>query len=297
MTYSSFTIRALKIEDIPLVTEWARIEGFTPGSGDVNIYRNTDRQGLWIGILDNKPIGCIAGIRYNSSYGFIGLFIVLEKYRGNGYGLKLWKHAMKYLSNLPCIGLEAAPNRLEDYSKWGFRKSSITTRWEWQGNDGFPVDKLYFEDNLDDYNVVKAKSVSSEQVQIYDASREPSPRPHFLSDWLDNTTGNVLVISDQKGICHGFGRIRPCLLNKGDGWRIGPLLADTPPLAEFLLRSLISSHTGKVLLDSPGLNPYSKYLLERLGFKELSSTFRMYKGYQPPVSMNQVYGLACLELG
>ena len=284
-------------QDTVLVTEWAKSEGFAPGIGDVSIYKNTDNQGIWIGLLNNIPIGCICGIKYNSSYAFIGLFIVIEKYRGNGYGRRLWKHAIDYLSDIPCIGLEAAPNRIEDYSNWGFKSSSITRRWQWDFQDCFLVDKLYKEDELGQYQILDANCITSTEVQKYDASKETSPRPHFLSNWLNNKSGNVLVIADEKLSCHGFGRIRPCLFKDGKGWRIGPLLADTPPLAELLLRSLVKRHPGKILIDSPGLNPYSKYLLERLGFKEISSTLRMYKGNQPLTNMNQVYGLACLELG
>tara|TARA_B100000700_G_C14893604_1_gene783913 strand:+ start:155 stop:1033 length:879 start_codon:yes stop_codon:yes gene_type:complete len=291
-----FNIRPLKNNDISTVTGWARSEGFAPGIGDVSIYKSTDNQGIWIGCFDNKPIGCIAGIKYNNSYGFIGLFIVSEKYRGNGYGVELWKHALKHLINTPCIGLEAAPNRIKDYIKWGFKLSSTTIRWKWDGNEGFLADKLYL-DEFNGLNVIDAMSIPSEKLHTYDANREFTPRPHFIKDWLDNKSGQVLVIVDKFDNCHGFGRIRPCLLKNGRGWRIGPLLADTPPLAELLIRSLILKHPGTVFIDSPGLNPYSKYLFERLGFKEMSNTYRMYKGIQSKVSMNQVYGLACLELG
>ena len=37
--------------------------------------------------------------------------------------------------------------------------------------------------------------------------------------------------------------------------------------------------------------------LKSLGFNPISHTLRMYKGKQPNISMNQIYGLACLELG
>ena len=47
--------------------------------------------------------------------------------------------------------------------------------------------------------------------------------------------------------------------------------------------------------DLEGQN--ANYLLSSLGFEEISKTYRMYKGIQPPCPMNQVYGLACLELG
>ena len=47
-------------------------------------------------------------------------------------------------------------------------------------------------------------------------------------------------------------------------------------------------------------NTFSKSAFElfnEIGFKSASESFRMYRGYHPPVSMNDVYGLACLELG
>ncbi len=292
-----FSIRLISNNEILKVTDWARLEGFSPGFDDISIYKNTDKQGVWVGCLDNNPIGCIACVKYNSSYGFIGLFIVKQEFRNMGYGVRLWKHALGYLENVDCIGLEAAPNRLDDYQKWGFKKSSITNRWTLNGFQGLPSSNFY-KDEEKAFKVVPGSQISREAVLIYDSQREPSPRPHFLNDWLKNSFGNVSALVDKNEMCHGFGRIRPCILkDNNQGWRIGPLLADTPPLAELLIRKLVGSLEAPILLDCSSLNPYGNYLLSNLGFKEISSTYRMYKGVQPPVPMNQVYGLACLELG
>ena len=296
---TDFHIRYLRNNDISLVTKWARNEGFSPGTEDVFIYRHTDRQGVWVGCLNEHPIGCIAGVRYNEDYGFIGLFIVSKKYRGNGYGIQLWKHALEHLQNLSCIGLEAAPDRIKDYSLWGFKPSSKTTRWQMntsvQNSFLNKIENYSYKDFL--LTIHEGSSIPNKAVQEYDAKREPTPRPHFLSDWLTNTSGNVLALLDQYGSCHGFGRIRPCLLTDGLGWRIGPLLADSPKLAEILLIKLIASHSGIILVDSPGLNPSADVIFESLGFTSISETYRMYKGDQPTVPMDDVYGLACLELG
>ena len=293
----TFSIRLISTDEILEVTNWARLEGFAPGFDDVSIYRNTDKQGVWVGCLNNIPIGCIACIKYNSSYGFIGLFIVKKEFRNNGYGLRLWKHALDYLKNVDCIGLEAAPQRLNDYQKWGFRKSSITNRWQSKGFQNIPLNNFYKE-QYHSFKVVPGSEISPEAVLIYDSQREPSPRPHFLNDWLKNSFGNVSALIDNNGMCHGFGRIRPCVLRDNNhGWRIGPLLADTPPLAELLIRKLVGNLESQILLDCSTLNPYANYLLTSLGFKEISRTYRMYKGPQPLCPMNQVYGLACLELG
>ncbi len=282
---------------IPLLMSWARSEGFTPGRGDVAIYRHTDKQGLWVGWLDQRPIGCIAGVRYNAAYGFIGLFLVVPEERGKGYGLQLWQHALRHLDDLPCIGLEAAPARIEDYAKWDFSVSSTTTRWEWLADGSSLITNNLVEKEFDGLRLVKGDFIPPDSVQAYDAMREPSPRPHFIADWLKHPAGTVVALLDGNDDCHGFGRIRPCLLRDGEGWRIGPLLADTPRLAELLVKSLLDSHPGVVLIDTPGLNPLADELFRKLGFEALSTTVRMYRGTQPPISMNDVYGLACLELG
>jgi len=293
----AFSIRLISNNEIDKVTDWAKLEGFAPGFDDISIYKNTDQQGIWVGCLNNEPIGSIACVKYNKFYGFIGLFIVKKEFRNQGFGLMLWKHALKYLKDIKCIGLEAAPARLNDYQKWGFKSSSITNRWKLYGFSNLPK-KNFYKDNSHTFTVVPGSQISSEAVLNYDSQREPSPRPHFLNDWLKNSFGTVSALIDDNGMCHGFGRIRPCILqNNKKGWRIGPLLADTPPLAELLIRELVQGLESEILLDCPGLNPYANYLLSNLGFDEISKTYRMYKGVQPPFPMNQVYGLACLELG
>ena len=290
-------IRSINLEDIYHVTEWAREEGFAPGIGDVNIYRNTDRQGLWIATLVGKPIGCIAGVRYNNDYGFLGLYIVKKEFRGNGYGIQLWKHVINKLEDLKCIGLEAAPNRVEDYSRWGFRFSSTTTRWFFNSTEESNLITAESVPTIQGTKLLEGSQISKEIIQSYDATREDTPRPHFLSDWLFNDNGTVLTLVNSEGYCLGFGRIRPCLLQSGTGHRIGPLLADNPIIAINLLQNLLQRYSGTVLIDSPGLNREASNVFETIGFKKISKTARMYKGSQPSISLDQVYGLACLELG
>jgi ribosomal-protein-alanine N-acetyltransferase len=287
-----FTIRPLSKRDIPFVTEWARLEGFTPGAGDVAIYRHTDRQGLWVGWLGGEPVGCIAGVRYNASYGFIGLFLVIPEQRGKGYGVQLWRHALRHLADLPCVGLEAALDRVDDYAGWGFVPASPTTRWQRRG-DGTDTGP----GPPSPWCLLEGAALPEAVAQRFDAQREPSPRPHFLHQWLHHPAGLVHGLVDRDGACHGFGRIRPCLLRQGEGWRIGPLVANSPAAARALMEGLLQRHPGVALIDAPGANPLVAALLESLGFVPLSQTLRMYRGQEPRVSLADVYGLACLELG
>lgn len=293
---SPLVIRGLQASDIPTVTAWARQEGFAPGSGDVAIYRQTDRQGLWMGWLDQEPVGCIAAVRYNPDYAFIGMFLVVPHQRGKGYGLALWRHALRRLGDVPCIGLEAAPDRVDDYAGWGFRPSSATIRWQRSGGAS-PGATSSSSQPDPPACLLTGEAIPEAAVQRFDAQREPSPRPHFLHQWLQHPAGTVHALLDRQEACHGFGRIRPCLLKEGEGWRIGPLVADQPSAARALLEGLLQRHRGPVLIDVPGANPEAGAVLEELGFDPRSQTMRMYRGEVPRVSLADVYGLACLELG
>lgn len=289
---SFLQIRPLERDDITAVTDWARREGFTPGAGDVAIYRHTDRQGIWMGWLGSERVGCITGVRYTADYGFLGLYLVRPEWRGRGYGLQLWRHAMEHLADLPCIGLEAAIDRVDDYARWGFVPATPTTRWQIisDGEMGSPLE-------TEGWQLLSGDAIPERAVQCFDAQREPSPRPHFLSQWLHHPAGDVLALVDAEGVCHGFGRIRPCLLLHGEGWRIGPLMAETVQAASQLLQGLLHRHAGVVLIDAPGGNAMAAPLLKSLQFRAIGTTVRMYRGALPSVSLRDVYGLACLELG
>ncbi len=300
MSPPPFTIRPLSTRDIPFVTDWARREGFTPGVGDLAIYRHTDRQGLWVGWLGQEPVGCIAGVRYNAAYGFIGLFLVIPEQRGKGYGLRLWRHALRHLADLPCVGLEAAMDRVKDYGGWGFVPASPTTRWQRLGAGpvaGTAGPAPLPSDSPSPWCLLEGDALPEATAQRFDAQREPSPRPHFLHQWLHHPAGVVHGLVDRDGACHGFGRIRPCLLRQGEGWRIGPLVAASPAAARALMEGLLQRHAGVVLIDAPGANPEAAPLMASLGFTPLSQTLRMYRGQAPRVTLAEVYGLACLELG
>jgi len=259
----------------------------------VAIYRHTDRQGIWVGWLGNERIGCITGVRYNAAYGFIGLYLVCPPWRGRGYGLQLWRHALEHLGDLPCVGVEAAPDRSDDYATWGFQPASATVRWQVISDGESPCRP----DTGGAWQLLEGAAIPQHSVQRFDAEREPSPRPHFLAQWLNHPAGSVLALVDSQGRCHGFGRIRPCLLQQGEGWRIGPLMAETPEAAQRLLHGLLCRHAGVVLVDAPAANPQATSVLEQLGFRQISQTLRMYRGTAPAVSLQDVYGLACLELG
>jgi ribosomal-protein-alanine N-acetyltransferase len=193
------------------------------------------------------------------------------------------------------VGLEAASHLITNYAEWGFKTSSQTVRWQLFNAEDGPSAQAAL--NPQDLNTVSGPEIPLEAIKKYDSEREFTARPHFLSQWLEHPSGKVIALIDKYNHCHGFARIRPCLLPAGEGWRIGPILADSPVLAKVLILNLLTEHKGVILIDSPERNDNAQSLLSSLGFHEISATTRMYKGSHKAVLTKDVYGLACLELG
>jgi hypothetical protein len=122
----------------------------------------------------------------------------------------------------------------------------------------------------------------------------PAARPGFLRAWIDGRGTRALASFDGNTL-RGYGAIRPCRT----GFKIGPLFADTPGIAEALYRGL-SSHAPAgtpVYLDVPEVNPDAMALPERYGMRRVFETARMYTGIAPDVEMDHVFGVTTFELG
>src|SRR3989344_4808721 len=99
MDNQTYTIRTMTKVDLELALEWAALEGWNPGLHYAKCFYNTDPHGFFMGFLSDEPIASISVVAYNNAYGFVGFYIVKPKYRGQGYGINIWQHAMRYAGN------------------------------------------------------------------------------------------------------------------------------------------------------------------------------------------------------
>jgi len=99
----------------------------------------------------------------------------------------------------------------------------------------------------------------------------------------------------QHGKLAGYGVMRKCR----SGFKIGPLLADSPELAEAVFLALKSkvSLSDAIFLDTPEVNPAAVRLAEKYGMKVSFETARMYTGDVPALPMARIFGVASFEIG
>jgi GNAT superfamily N-acetyltransferase len=278
---SGYRIRQLTKEEMSLPIEWARQEGWNPGVHDAEPFFAADPKGYLVGELDGEVIGTVSAVAYNDSFGFLGFYIVKPEFRGHGYGIQLAQACWEYMGTRN-MGLDGVFERVEDYKKTGFKLAYRNLRYQGVGEKGETVAGLG-----------DVRSLPFQQLLAYDRQCFPAERKAFLEKWIHQPeTISLAHLSDGK--LQGYGVIRRAF----QGYKIGPLFADSPTIAEDIFRGL-SSHAPNepIFLDTPELNPAAVDLAERYGMSVVFGTARMYSKEEPQIELSKVFGVTSFELG
>lgn len=133
-TNDDFTIRPLRQEDARLPVEWAAGEGWNPGLHDAGSFFAADPQGFLVGMVGEEHVATISVVRYGTSFGFLGLYIVRTLFRGRGHGLRIWNAGMAHLAR----GHFAAGSHLRgDELRTGLTTRASPTSGRWVCQLGF----------------------------------------------------------------------------------------------------------------------------------------------------------------
>ncbi|MBF0564600.1 MAG: GNAT family N-acetyltransferase [Nitrospirae bacterium] len=317
----NFIIRNLTREEAEAAADWAALEGWNPGLHDMDSFYSTDPNGFFGGFLDCGLIACISAVSYGECFGFIGFYIVKPKYRGRGFGLKIWRHAMHYMGGRN-VGLDGVLAQIANYGKYGFRFAYHNARYagyvryaSHSGYTGDSGDSGYNDSTLKSGGsckpdlvtnpahahapgLVKLADVPLSTVTEFDDTIFPVSRPAFLRNWITHPAHVSLGMLDgnrpDRNRMLGYGVIRPCR----NGFKIGPLAASSETVAETLFNALTYGvGTQPVFLDVPVINAAAVGFATRHGMEKVFETARMYTGTEPAIALDKLYGVTTFELG
>ncbi len=283
MREKHYTIKAMSRKEVDIAIEWAAKEGWNPGLHDADCYYSADPNGFLIGLLGDEPIATISAVRYGETFGFLGFYIVKPEYRGKGYGVQIWNAGLKYLEGRN-IGLDGVVAQQDNYKKSGFKLAYRNIRYE--GIGGGELHQIS--------EIVPLSSLPFETIDSYDRPFFPEKRSQFVKSWVNQADSHALGIM-QGGKLAGYGVIRRCRT----GYKIGPLIAETPDLAESLFLALKSKADSSqpVYLDVPEVNPAAVALAERYNMAASFETARMYTDEVPDMPLNRLFGVTSFEIG
>jgi hypothetical protein len=276
-------IRPMRPEEISIAIDWAAAEGWNPGLADAACFATVDPQGFLIGELKGETAATVSCVNYGETFAFLGFYIVRADLRGRGYGLQIWNAAIAHAGSR-VIGLDGVVAQQENYRKSGFKLAHANVRY---GGTLAPRPEVPRPD------VMPLNKIPLADVEAYDATVFPAPRPAFLCAWVWQP-GHIARAVVRDGRLAGWGVIRPCRT----GRKIGPLVADDRAAAEIVLSALLSAAGGgEIFLDVPGTNRDAIALAQDLGLAPVFETARMYTGAIPPLRLERIFGITSFELG
>lgn len=278
-----YAIRTMTRNEINIAIEWAAFEGWNPGLHDAHCFYTADPEGFFVGEINNEPIATISAVRYGDTFGFLGFYIVKPEYREKGYGFQIWYAGLQHLTGCN-IGLDGVLAQQTNYEKSGFKLAYRNMRYEGVSGGSPPKDAA----------IVNLTTVPFDAIEHYDNPFFPDNRSRFLKSWL-NQPGSIALGILEEGKLSGYGMVRVCR----SGYKIGPLFADSPEIAESLFIALRSGVKpgSPIFLDIPEINKNAVALAESHYMKVVFETARMYTGTFPDLPLDRLFGVTTFELG
>lgn len=278
--------RLLNRSELDVVLSWAAVEGWNPGLADADAFWAADPEGYYGMFLDGQLIGSASAVSYGGKLGFVGLFIVRPEYRSRGLGGAFWSHFIQRLEERLAPGapmaLDGVFARQPFYARSGFVLSHRNLRMEGIGSPAL----------IRDRHVTELSRLPQEAIETLDTVHFGVPRAAFLQHWLRPPGSLALGWLDDR--VRGYGVIRPCR----NGFKIGPLFAETPRIADALFQGLSAYAAGQPLfLDTPENNPAALALANRHGLREVFGCARMNRGTPLAPPWSQIFGVTTFELG
>ncbi len=281
------TYREATREELNTAVEWAAGEGWNPGLHDAGIFWATDPHGFVCAERDGEVVGTGSIVAYEDAFGFMGFFIVRPDMRGQGIGRDFWTWRRDTLrarlrADAP-IGMDGVFDMQPFYARGGFTFTHRNLRMAGTGRKAAQLDPA----------LVDLPTLPFADVSAYDRQHFGFARDAFLRRWIEPVGGLALGFVTHHTL-QGLGVVRPCR----DGFKIGPLFADTPEVADALFLALSEHAAGRPLfLDTPENNPAALALAQRHNLSEVFGCARMYHGPAPALPWKNIYGVTTFELG
>jgi GNAT superfamily N-acetyltransferase len=283
VTGKTYCVRTMSRQELDVAVNWAAAEGWNPGWRDADCFYAADPDGFLIGLLGDEPIATISAVRYGVSFGFVGFYIVKPAYRGQGYGLRIWKTALTRLQGR-VVGLDGVVDQQGNYKKSGFVLAHRNIRY--QGNRIGSANA--------NVEIIPLSGLPFGELAAYDRQFFPEHREQFLKCWVNQPHGSALALVQNDSLA-GYGVLRPCR----SGYKIGPLFADSTAGAEDLFVALQKDipDGSPVFLDAPAVNAPAVELAKHHNMRPVFETARMYAGGNPDLPIGRLFGVTSFELG
>ncbi len=281
--------RHLTRDEFVTALNWSTQVGSHLGLDDSAVFWAADPEGWWGIELDGALVGFCGTIAHTSDFGSLAGPYVLPDLRGRGIGSATTPFFLQHLSSLlgedHSITTDTSPGHRRFFEDVGFRVTQVGMRMSGKG------ERLPWGPGPCELRPLAL--IPFDEVEAYDTAHAGISRRDLIRRWIA-PAGGLALAALVGGRIAGIGVIRP----SREGYCTGPLVADTPEIAEQLLDSLCSHADGQVMaLDVPESNSDALTLAASHGFRTGAVIVRMTRGPAPNTQWQQIYGFNALHPG
>lgn len=281
---SGFTVQVATLDDWEHVTSWGNAESWNIGPRDAECFFKIDPDGFFIGKVDGRPVSAVSLVNYSDRFAVWGHYLVAPGERGKGYGLGVCKTASRHSGDRVTAG-DGMPEQVDNYAKDGSKPAYRTVHYLGRVPEGIQPDP----------GISPLENQHIDKIVHLDSTAFPALRPTFLNAWLTAEGHHTFVSQAKDGDVDGYIVIRPAV----SGYRIGPLVATGPAIAQSLLHTAVSGlRPGTtVSVFAPDVQQATPGLLREIGLQEHFHVVRMHRGQPPLHDPRRMYAIGSLELG
>lgn len=278
--------RTLTRAEVDTAIAWAAREGWNPGLHDAATFHAADPGAFFGAFVDDALTAVVSVAELAPRQGFLGFYICAPDRRGEGHGWAVWQAGLARLPDA-VIGLDGVPDQQENYRRSGFAFHHRNIRY------AGPLSPSAGASPPEGIEIVE--NAAAEALGAYDTACTGHPRHRYHAAWLAQPEVTCRIAL-QNGKVVGYALRRPCR----DGAKIGPLMADTPAIAEALFQAVTTGNetpVGPVSIDLPEPNAEARALAQRHGLTPVFETARMYLGPPPALDLARTYSVTSFEFG
>lgn len=260
-------VRPLSVGDLDTARKLSTQAGWNQVSADWMRFLTLSR-GCFAGIVDDVLVATTAVITYGNDVSWIGMVLVDERYRSQGYGSEIFERGLDYAleEGGDVIGLDATHLGEPIYRKYGFECVGPVFRWE----GTLPPAGCATEARNPSERIEQVSTENVDLVCDFDRGQTGVDRSRLLRELLGESDVRGYLARDST-TSTGYAIVRPGRTH----WQIGPIVTARPETIDPLLRAVTVDFGGHdMIVDAPDRTAISSSL-EKLGLSEDRELVRM----------------------
>jgi len=142
-------IQILKESELPLLLHYATLENWDIEEAHTIALFKTHPDDFFIAYEEKKLIGFIVALKESERFGFISSLLVLEEFRGLGFGGELFEFGLKHLRGCQ-IALDSVVGKEQFYEAYGFTSYFDVTHYRFEvGSVTLPQNSFLIKSEID----------------------------------------------------------------------------------------------------------------------------------------------------